>query len=149
MIRVLIVLLCLSQVSCTALLHRIGDPPVYDRQKEAQHLIWVDILGRKEGPPWVFWVEGKHLDCVSSSGKLGFRTAMVEGCVAGAMYVPWSIAVARRPGETTYSDGAFAHEHLHAAQGYDGVFDPNHILPDWQPGGLLEVMNKALREKGM
>lgn len=146
--RAMAVFLLLWQTSCAALLHRTTDPPVYDRQEEAQTLIWEGVLGRKEPHPWVFWVEGRHLTCTTPGGKQGFGASFVPGCLAGVTYVPWAITVARRPGEK-YSEGAFAHEHLHAAQGYDGISDPNHILPDWQPGGLLEVMNKELAKAGM
>ena len=47
-----------------------------------------------------------------------------------------------------FSDTALAHELLHAAQMYDGIQDPRHVLPVWSSGNLVDVTNRTLRERG-
>jgi hypothetical protein len=120
-------------------------------EEQAVHIAWVEVYGRKDRPPLVRWVQGAQLVCTDpNSGKGGFwipdpdeGVVCREGLTMSYLecFVAWH-------GEASFAETALAHELLHVAQARGGVFDPRHKRPEWQPGGLLERANAAIREAG-
>jgi hypothetical protein len=112
---------------------RMPSPP---RWQEAFLLVWVDIYGMPwDDRPRVIWVSGQSF---THNGK------PVTGITDRG-----AITVAFLPGFKV-SDTAFAHELRHAARhalGIDG--DGEHVVDDWQPGGIVAQAQEALRARGL
>ncbi len=112
----------------------------------ALEIVWVETYGMElHLAPYVRWVEASDLNCY---GNRGWTSAL--GCVAGLSWVEINTcAVAWPRGTNRFSDTSFAHELVHALRWHVGTPDANHIGGDFQPGGLVELANNALRAAGL
>jgi hypothetical protein len=126
---------------------------VRDGEAQAVAIAW-RMYGRTDLPPLVRWKQGEALSCTDpNSGARGFPVFLLEdgeakpGCREGYTMSPYSCDVAWH-GELSFSETALAHELLHVAHLRQGIFDGDHKRPEWQPGGLLDQANAAIREAG-
>lgn len=149
-----LVFLSILCTSCATLGVR-GDPLHLPRLDAAADTAW-HVFGSSHKRPTVLIVEGAGLTCTDpNSNKPGFEVEVVGGsdmahgfgplskaCREGYTLSAWKVSVAFH-GER-WENTALAHEELHAAQEYEGVFDPEHKRAEWKPGGLLEKANAAI-----
>ncbi len=129
---------------------------------DAQVLIWRTAYGRTDASPLVYVVEGEGLSCSSDvNGEPGFECPTV-GCRQGCTGSPLAVHVAYGQ---PWSATTLAHEDMHALLIRDGLAallgqprtleglmqlgDRKHTGPEWQPGGLVDKANQALRDRGL
>ena len=138
----------LVMLSC-ATVHRLGDSTPVLGQDRAVVIAWRDVYHRTEPAPAIRWVTA--LDCTDpDNGLPGFTAHLVTGraCRQGVTETVAECFVARGP-KDAISDTTMCHEMMHAAQAYDGVFDPLHRTPSFADGGDVDRCTAALRAGGL
>lgn len=140
-----VVLALLLVSSCATATPFLPTPtPVREGQEKAAWIVWTSY-GRSDAPPTVRWLEGPALNCAIGDSA-GFQTPV--GCRQGFTWTPFNVSVAWRPGDE-FSTTALAHEYMHAAQLRQGIVDPEHLRPEWQPGGAVDQANATLQAEGL
>ena len=108
-----------------------GEPMVVADAEQAVWIAWHDVFKRRDRPPRIRWVTGDALNCTQHpSGITGFKTP--AGCRGGFTLSPLEVSVALHPDEQL-SDTPLVHELLHALQAREGIYDPDHQRPGFQP----------------
>ncbi len=152
--RPLTIALAVLLASCAALAPKgqyVDKPGLSDASAAA----WM-LMGRNDTPPAVRVVE--NFTCtVGANGTPGFLC--LNDCVNGCTKSPFSVEVSYRG--LPWSQSALAHEYLHVrfirealAEGTVGgalqlAADWNHARREWQPGGLLELVNAEMARRGL
>jgi hypothetical protein len=109
---------------------------------DAIQFVW-RIYNEADPPPYVTLVTGSDLNCSNGNAFLIPNGQCLYGVTLSATMCV--VAYTGRPWHNT----ALAHELLHAAQWRLGFIHVNHTGQEWQPGGLLEQVNRELLRNGM
>lgn len=131
-------------------------------QEEATQVVWRNTYRESHDPPNVQW--RTDLTCYvdpTTGADEGFMGSNTYGgpsnghCDAGLTFTDLDLCeVALYPPEPNFvfsgPASAFAHELLHMHLYYaTGDGDAGHTRPEWQPGGLLDQANAALKAAGL
>jgi hypothetical protein len=136
----------LTVAALVAALNGCGHVPTPGRifempcQQGAELVVWTDVYGRTDKPPAVRWVLEHEQDCVDPTSGRGAFWFPGAGCHEGLTLSPYEVTVSWHDGDT-YDFSAFAHELLHAAQWRQGIWDPQHVRPEWD---LVPAAKEAL-----
>lgn len=112
----------------------------YPHQQQAETIVWALYPQVNSSPPSVEWFTK---DCPYA--QVDLSAVVYEGmCYSGLTLDAEYSMVAWRG---SFSSSAFSHELLHANQYDRNIYDPNHLLPEWNV--LVPIANSALLSAGL
>jgi hypothetical protein len=104
-------------------------PVAFPDQAQAIQIVWYTTYFQTVNPPTIDW----YTDCAGPHDEPGVA---LNGTCVGGVFEGWNIAL---PWVGTYHESQLAHELLHAKQALEGVYDTDHVTPEWQT--LLPLAN--------
>ncbi len=133
--------------ACSCGIERLAPEKLPD-QDLAVKIVWVNTFKAKGKPPTIIWDRTWECGPDSKGFYAELKEEKIKTCVAGVYYNKNNVAVISDL-QKPFSEMALAHELMHAFENANGIYDPDHLEPGFQPGGLVELANKALKEAGL